>query len=108
MIRQLIWERDRGICGICHEWVEFGPAMNVDHIIHLCVGGSDDLSNLRATHAICNSRRPLPESFLVERRENPKLAEEREMEALRRAENDMQSYYRMTGRDRRGYKLPRQ
>lgn len=52
-----MWERDGGICGICHEAVSFG-AMQADHIIQRCLGGTDDLDNLRTTHKACNNGRP--------------------------------------------------
>lgn len=53
-VRRTVWERDNGICGICGEPVAFGPKMHADHIIPRALGGTDDQSNLRATHAKCN------------------------------------------------------
>ena len=53
--RELIWQRDRGICGICHEPVAF-EAMHVDHALALANGGDTTAGNLRATHGRCNLR----------------------------------------------------
>lgn len=59
-IRRAVWDRDRGICGICALPVPFGRDMHVDHIQPRCEGGPDALENLRATHGTCNRRRPRP------------------------------------------------
>lgn len=56
--RRFLYDRDRGICGICREPVPFGQGMDIDHVVQLADGGSDAPSNLRITHAACNRRRP--------------------------------------------------
>ena len=59
-------DRDGPDCGICGELVdltlksgsmgsEYGPS--IDHVIPRSRGGSDDLSNLRLTHWVCNRKR---------------------------------------------------
>jgi hypothetical protein len=55
--RRAIWERDGGICQLCRGPVAFGPKMDIDHIIAIRMGGTDDPSNLRTTHDVCNRTR---------------------------------------------------
>ena len=47
----------RGICGICGKRIEPWQRMHMDHIIPRSKGGSDDRSNLQATHDRCNLRK---------------------------------------------------
>lgn len=48
--------RDGLLCGICGDFLD--PAVaDIDHIHPKCMGGSDDLSNLRLAHAYCNRSR---------------------------------------------------
>jgi hypothetical protein len=54
--RRAIWERDRGICGICGEPVDWAD-LDIDHTVPRMVGGSDALENLRASHHLCNMNR---------------------------------------------------
>jgi len=57
------WRRTRlvviaasgGVCALCGE--PLGTRVHVDHIVPIAFGGTDDLTNLRATHARCNMRR---------------------------------------------------
>jgi hypothetical protein len=56
--RRFLYDRDRGVCGLCGDPVDFGPKMDIDHIVQLADGGSNDPSNLRITHSPCNRRRP--------------------------------------------------
>jgi hypothetical protein len=51
-----IWERDRGVCQICHLPVERTEA-SLDHILPLSLGGTHEPRNVRLTHRACNSRR---------------------------------------------------
>ena len=55
--RRWMHERDGGTCGICGAPVDLAK-MDIDHIVQLTDGGSDDPSNLRVTHPSCNRRRP--------------------------------------------------
>ena len=48
-VRDLILERDNGICQYCGE-----PANHVDHVIPRCQDGTDDPGNLVAACAPCN------------------------------------------------------
>lgn len=54
--RRAIWERDQGVCGICHAPVPFEKT-HIDHIVPRGLRGSDRAANLRATHGPCNLRR---------------------------------------------------
>lgn len=56
--RRFLYDRDKGLCGLCREPVVFGSKMDIDHIVQLAEGGSDDPSNLRVTHERCNRKRP--------------------------------------------------
>jgi HNH endonuclease len=44
-------------CGICGLPFKAGDKIHCDHVLPVSLGGSDHLSNLRATHAVCNIRR---------------------------------------------------
>jgi 5-methylcytosine-specific restriction endonuclease McrA len=54
--RQMIFERDGWICGICREVVNPEDA-TLDHIVPVAFGGGHTAANLRLAHGICNSRR---------------------------------------------------
>lgn len=59
----VIWKRDKGICGICHEPID--PSLpwsdkmcrTLDHIVPLAKGGTHEPSNVQLAHAVCNSRK---------------------------------------------------
>lgn len=51
--RARVLARDGYVCHLCG----LPGADSVDHIIPRSRGGSDDESNLRAAHAVCNNRR---------------------------------------------------
>lgn len=50
--RNLVWERDAGICGICGDSVE--GKWHMDHIIPLSLGGSHTYDNVQVSHPRCN------------------------------------------------------
>jgi 5-methylcytosine-specific restriction endonuclease McrA len=55
-LRDLLWARDEGMCGICKRPV--GRAeMEIDHAQARGDGGLDDVANLRPAHGLCNRRR---------------------------------------------------
>ncbi|MDE2096715.1 MAG: HNH endonuclease [Patescibacteria group bacterium] len=54
--REKMWERDRGLCGICGQYVAIGN-MDIDHIVPRVEGGPDDWQNLRIAHPSCNRHR---------------------------------------------------
>lgn len=56
-VRREIWERDKGICGICQVPVAFDRFMHIDHIVPREQDGCDHPENLRATHRPCNESR---------------------------------------------------
>jgi predicted nucleic acid-binding Zn ribbon protein len=65
-IRLMVFERDNWTCLLCGYKVErtqrwpHPQAPSIDHIIPVAHGGSDDATNLRTTHLVCNLRRPMP------------------------------------------------
>lgn len=54
--RSMIWERDRGLCGICGGPVQYAE-MDLDHVKPKSLGGPDHWDNLRVAHATCNRAR---------------------------------------------------
>lgn len=55
-LRDLLWSRDRGLCGICGEAVSRAE-MQIDHIQPRSLNGPDSFDNLRPAHRLCNMRR---------------------------------------------------
>jgi 5-methylcytosine-specific restriction endonuclease McrA len=51
--RQLVWERDEGICGICGESVDHAD-FHIDHIKPLALGGEHSYANVQVAHPFCN------------------------------------------------------
>lgn len=54
--RDVVYDRDAGICGICREPVEREVA-TLDHIVPLALGGAHLYSNVQIAHRVCNSRK---------------------------------------------------
>lgn len=69
-VKNEIYERDHGICGICGKPVSKND-YTIDHIIPVCNGGSNDPDNLRITHFDCNQ---LKGSFEDEKMNNVVLS----------------------------------
>jgi 5-methylcytosine-specific restriction endonuclease McrA len=59
--RQLIWERDGGVCQVCGDSIAW-QQYECGHIIDRCVGGADRLSNLVCMCIVCNRLKPLTET----------------------------------------------
>lgn len=51
--RQVVFERDEGICGICREPVERND-FHIDHVIPLSKGGEHSYANVQVAHPPCN------------------------------------------------------
>lgn len=51
--RQLVFERDEGICGICNEVVD-PDDWHLDHIVPLAKGGPHIYENVQVSHPSCN------------------------------------------------------
>jgi 5-methylcytosine-specific restriction enzyme A len=55
-VRVFVFNRDRNQCQSCH--CIFSEAkLNVDHIIPIALGGSNDLSNLQTLCRRCNNKK---------------------------------------------------
>lgn len=58
-----IWERDGGVCGICHAPIDRTlswpnrQCLTLDHVVALADGGTHEPSNAQLAHAACNSRK---------------------------------------------------
>lgn len=50
---RVVWERDRGICGICGEPADAGD-WHVDHVIPIARGGEHSYANVQVSHPYCN------------------------------------------------------
>lgn len=55
--RLWVYQRDKGICGICHQPVDKDIDWEVDHIVPLCKGGEDAYFNVQLAHGTCNVRK---------------------------------------------------
>lgn len=53
-IKQEVLARDGRSCGICGGEVLASEGLDIDHVIPLARGGTDDLENLQVAHASCN------------------------------------------------------
>ncbi|MGN6168187.1 MAG: HNH endonuclease [Solirubrobacteraceae bacterium] len=59
-LRREILDRDGHVCRLCS-----APATDVDHVVPLAVGGTDEPSNLRALCAPCHRRRTGQEAVRI-------------------------------------------
>lgn len=59
-VKRAVFERDEWTCQLCGRAIDrtlrfTDPAAGqVDHVVSVAYGGSDDLNNLQATHRVCN------------------------------------------------------
>jgi 5-methylcytosine-specific restriction endonuclease McrA len=54
-LRLVVIAQSGGVCALCG--LPLGSRTHVDHVKPVAFGGTDDVSNLRATHPSCNMRR---------------------------------------------------
>jgi len=52
-LRRRVLKRDRGICYLCDK----AEADEVDHLVEVSAGGTNDLRNLASVHRLCHGRR---------------------------------------------------
>lgn len=50
--RQVVWERDGGICHLCGKPVE--GRWHMDHVVPLALGGAHSYENVAVSHPYCN------------------------------------------------------
>ena len=62
-LRRKVLARDMGICFLCDQ---FG-ADQVDHLVDVAAGGSNDPSNLASCHAACHDRKHRDAEWAKER-----------------------------------------
>jgi len=55
-VRKYVYQRDKFQCQSCGKKIEETP-LNVDHIIPLAKGGSNDISNLQTLCRLCNQKK---------------------------------------------------
>jgi hypothetical protein len=55
-LRQRLWKRDAGLCGICGEPAE-EATFHIDHIRPVAADGSNNEANLQVSHPECNMRK---------------------------------------------------
>jgi 5-methylcytosine-specific restriction endonuclease McrA len=57
-LREFLYLRDKGRCGICGDPVKiYSSKVQLDHIVPLSHGGSEETDNLQLAHAYCNQRK---------------------------------------------------
>jgi 5-methylcytosine-specific restriction endonuclease McrA len=56
-IQSRLVKRQKGLCAVCGDPIEFTDKLEVDHITPLGLGGSDNIRNLRLIHFECHRRR---------------------------------------------------
>ncbi len=52
--RAAVFQAAQGRCHICGGQIQAGQDWDVDHVIPLAMGGSNDPENLRQAHAVCH------------------------------------------------------
>ncbi len=52
--RDVVFERDKGICGICKQRVERDSPWEIDHMIPISKGGAHAYANVQLSHQACN------------------------------------------------------
>lgn len=55
--RRVVYERDKGICGICKKRVDPAERWHVDHVIALAIGGLHCYDNVQLAHGSCNRKK---------------------------------------------------
>jgi 5-methylcytosine-specific restriction endonuclease McrA len=49
-----VFDRDEGVCGICHHRVDPASKWHIDHVVPLSKGGVHSYANVQLAHARCN------------------------------------------------------
>lgn len=58
-LKEIVFKRDKGICYICNQ----PGATEVDHVIALALGGSNNLYNLKPVHHQCHLKKTQTDSL---------------------------------------------
>ena len=72
--RRAIYERDEGLCGICHQHIDWNlsgkdpEGFSIDHLTPASLGGTDTIDNVRSAHMRCNARRGAANGVIVVKR----------------------------------------
>ena len=53
----VVFDRDRGMCGICREPVDRNEKWHIDHVVPLSKGGQHSYANVQLSHATCNCKK---------------------------------------------------
>jgi len=61
-IRKAVLERDGWLCVPCYKQGKLTPAKEVDHIINIASGGTDDFDNLQTICRDCHKRKTSEEA----------------------------------------------
>jgi 5-methylcytosine-specific restriction protein A len=62
-LRRAVLARDRGVCFLCDQL----GADQVDHLVTVADGGTNELSNLASCHAACHGRKHREPAWAAER-----------------------------------------
>lgn len=73
---RVVWDRDKGVCGICQRPIDPNGDWHMDHVIPLAQGGVHSYANVQAAHPGCNYKKSdsVPEGYIAP---EPKPATER-------------------------------
>jgi 5-methylcytosine-specific restriction enzyme A len=52
--RAAVFSEHGGICHLCKAPIQAGQAWDIDHVLPLALGGTNDAANLRPAHAKCH------------------------------------------------------
>jgi 5-methylcytosine-specific restriction endonuclease McrA len=55
--RKVVFERDKGLCGICLTPVDPSSPWEIDHVIPISKGGPHSYANVQLSHRSCNRRK---------------------------------------------------
>jgi 5-methylcytosine-specific restriction endonuclease McrA len=55
--RRVVFERHRGVCGICLQPIDPAEQWHIDHVIPLSKGGAHSYANTQPSHPACNVRK---------------------------------------------------
>jgi 5-methylcytosine-specific restriction endonuclease McrA len=71
VVPMVVYQRDKGICGICRKSVDIASRWEIDHIVPIAKRGPHSYANVQLAHMTCNRRKGNRESVSVSRHVHP-------------------------------------
>lgn len=65
VVAHYLYDRDNGICQLCGKELNTNDRLDIDHIIRISNGGTDDMNNLRLVHTLCHLERHTPQKMTL-------------------------------------------